>query len=289
MSDVQARRFFEFLLADDAEDLGCTSVMVVLHRYVELSVGGRPMDVFMPGVAAHLAECEPCADQYDTLRELALLEAEDRLPSVASLWRALQSGMGPSASAAAGGAIAGATSPTRPVPVPSGAAVQAATNRKRSSVPIQGRLGLVADRWLPLAAALAVVLLGLGWYRSDRSERHYASTVSALEDTSQMRMERSPAGAWAKVFFRPASDQMVVQAGGLPRIEAGEQIECWLKRLNGQSLLAAAFKHVNPDSDWWVIDAEQAAQDYEALTLVVNNDGHTTSLVEVPLTVAPGR
>lgn len=56
-------------LRTDPRDVGCDEAMAVLHVYVEL-VAGEGAEVAArryPGVAAHLAACGPCAEDFDGL------------------------------------------------------------------------------------------------------------------------------------------------------------------------------------------------------------------------------
>ena len=54
-------------LRTDPRDVGCDEAMAVLHLYVDLVVaGGDPAERY-PGVAAHLAACGPCAEDFTGL------------------------------------------------------------------------------------------------------------------------------------------------------------------------------------------------------------------------------
>jgi hypothetical protein len=55
------------LLRTDPRDVGCDEAMAVLHIYVDLAgAGGNPAERY-PGVAAHLAACGPCDEDYTGL------------------------------------------------------------------------------------------------------------------------------------------------------------------------------------------------------------------------------
>lgn len=56
-------------LATDPRDVGCEQAMALLHVYVEAVAGGGEAD---PGVAAHLAACGPCGEDFTGL--LALIQ-----------------------------------------------------------------------------------------------------------------------------------------------------------------------------------------------------------------------
>jgi len=62
VSDILAR-----FLATDPEDVGCTEAIAALHVYVELVADGVDAAGRYPGVAAHLAACGPCFEDYEGL------------------------------------------------------------------------------------------------------------------------------------------------------------------------------------------------------------------------------
>lgn len=61
------RERLERFLATDPTDVGCAEAMAVLHIYVDLVAAGRDAAREYPGVAAHLAVCGPCGDDFDGL------------------------------------------------------------------------------------------------------------------------------------------------------------------------------------------------------------------------------
>lgn len=57
----------ERFLHTDPADVGCDEALNVLHVYVDLAgAGGFPEERF-PGVAAHLAACGPCNEDFQGL------------------------------------------------------------------------------------------------------------------------------------------------------------------------------------------------------------------------------
>ena len=53
---------FEQYLATDPRDVGCEEAMGIMHVYVDLLAEGVDPIAKYPGMAAHLAACEPCAE-----------------------------------------------------------------------------------------------------------------------------------------------------------------------------------------------------------------------------------
>jgi hypothetical protein len=55
-----------FLLTDP-QDVGCEQAMEILHIYVELVAADAAAEERYPGVATHLRECGPCAEDFTGL------------------------------------------------------------------------------------------------------------------------------------------------------------------------------------------------------------------------------
>ena len=54
-------------LRTDPLDVGCDEAMAVLHIYADLAATGENPVERYPGVAAHLAACGPCAEDFTGL------------------------------------------------------------------------------------------------------------------------------------------------------------------------------------------------------------------------------
>jgi hypothetical protein len=61
MSDVER---LEWFLRTDPRDVGCGEAMAALHVYVDLVAADRDAAGRYPGVAAHLAGCGPCGEDF---------------------------------------------------------------------------------------------------------------------------------------------------------------------------------------------------------------------------------
>ena len=57
----------ERFLGTDPADVGCEQAMEILHVYAELTAAGRDAAGRYPGVAAHLAACGPCGEDFSGL------------------------------------------------------------------------------------------------------------------------------------------------------------------------------------------------------------------------------
>ena len=54
-------------LQTDPRDVGCEQAMEILHIYVEMIAVGDDAEERLPGVAAHLAACGPCSEDFHGL------------------------------------------------------------------------------------------------------------------------------------------------------------------------------------------------------------------------------
>jgi hypothetical protein len=71
------------------QELSCTECFDVLPQYVDLEVAGAGPARQLPLFRQHLEQCAVCREEYETVRELARLEAEGRSPSIDDLRRSL--------------------------------------------------------------------------------------------------------------------------------------------------------------------------------------------------------
>jgi len=61
---MSERDMLERFLQTDPRDVGCGEATAVLHVYVDLIADGQDAPGRFPGVAAHLAACGPCGDDF---------------------------------------------------------------------------------------------------------------------------------------------------------------------------------------------------------------------------------
>jgi hypothetical protein len=73
-------------LAETQEhELSCSECFELVSPYVDLEIAGEPAGERLPRLKQHLAQCGVCREEYETLRDLARLDADDRLPSLDEL------------------------------------------------------------------------------------------------------------------------------------------------------------------------------------------------------------
>jgi hypothetical protein len=61
---MNEREMLDRFLRTDPRDVGCGEAIAVLHVYVDLVAAGQDAAARYPGVAAHLAACGPCGDDF---------------------------------------------------------------------------------------------------------------------------------------------------------------------------------------------------------------------------------
>ena len=58
------------LLGPEEPEVGCDDCFAELDRYVELELAGQDPDAHLPGLRAHLAGCQACREEHESLRAL---------------------------------------------------------------------------------------------------------------------------------------------------------------------------------------------------------------------------
>lgn len=89
MNWIQLERLLRLVAHTADEELSCDACFELLPQYVDLEVSGEAPNVRLPLFHRHLEQCSVCREEYETLRELARLEAEGRPPSIDDLRRSL--------------------------------------------------------------------------------------------------------------------------------------------------------------------------------------------------------
>ncbi|HWM17846.1 MAG TPA: hypothetical protein VNP97_14810 [Microbacterium sp.] len=68
----ESPQWIERFLAADPHDVGCDEAIAMMHVYAELRAAGVDPEERYPGVVAHLAACESCAEDAQGLLEAIL-------------------------------------------------------------------------------------------------------------------------------------------------------------------------------------------------------------------------
>ena len=67
------------------EEISCSECFDLISRFVELEITGQDPAAKLPRVKQHLNQCRACRDEYETLRDLRLLEDKGEMPSLDDL------------------------------------------------------------------------------------------------------------------------------------------------------------------------------------------------------------
>jgi hypothetical protein len=67
------------------EEISCSECFDLAARYVDLEITGQDAAARMPALKQHLDQCGACRDEYETLRDLRILEERGDLPSLDDL------------------------------------------------------------------------------------------------------------------------------------------------------------------------------------------------------------
>jgi hypothetical protein len=87
VSEDRIRRLLERVADTADEELSCSECLDLIAAYVDLEIGGGDPGASLPRLARHLRQCGVCHEEYETLRDLARLEADGRSPSIDDLRR----------------------------------------------------------------------------------------------------------------------------------------------------------------------------------------------------------
>lgn len=71
------------------KEMLCSEFFEQLDEYIDREIAGEEVARRLPEVKYHLEHCGVCGEEYETLRDLARLEAGGKLPSVDELKRSL--------------------------------------------------------------------------------------------------------------------------------------------------------------------------------------------------------
>jgi len=66
-------------------EISCTECFDLVSHFVELETSGQDASADLPQVKHHLLQCAACHDEYETLRDLVLLEDQGNAPSLDDL------------------------------------------------------------------------------------------------------------------------------------------------------------------------------------------------------------
>ena len=67
------------------QEISCSECFDQVSHFVDVELSGQDAAGRLPQLRQHLDQCAACREEYETLRDLRLLENQGRLPSVDDL------------------------------------------------------------------------------------------------------------------------------------------------------------------------------------------------------------
>jgi len=71
-------------------EISCSVCLDLVSQYVDLEISTGDATIQLPLVKQHLDQCLVCSEEYQVLHQLAVLEAEQRLPTDEELMNQLK-------------------------------------------------------------------------------------------------------------------------------------------------------------------------------------------------------
>jgi hypothetical protein len=129
--------------------------------------------------------------------------------------------------------------------------------------------------------AVVVVALGLGWQRSSRQADELVSTIEEIGRMDHMTADTGPGGSWLRLLWNPDSSRAMLFTGRLPRLQADQSFQCWLKDRSGRSHLARTFRGSDRPLRWWIIEGQVPFSTIASVAVTTDTDDRP--ILEVPL------
>jgi len=85
MDQNQFERWLKNIYETQEEEISCTDCFDLVSRFVELEISGQDAITRMPELKQHLDQCRACRDEYESLRDLRLLEEKGGFASLDDL------------------------------------------------------------------------------------------------------------------------------------------------------------------------------------------------------------
>lgn len=82
MKKDRFERWLQKIHQTQDEEISCSACFALVSHYVEVELSGENAAIKMPQLKQHLNQCPACREEYETLRDLARLEKDDKLPSL---------------------------------------------------------------------------------------------------------------------------------------------------------------------------------------------------------------
>ena len=78
-------RWLQNIHTTQEEEISCSECFDFVSHFVEVELAGEDATAKMPQLKQHLDQCAACRQEYESLRDLQILENNGELPSVDDL------------------------------------------------------------------------------------------------------------------------------------------------------------------------------------------------------------
>ncbi len=85
MKKNRFERLLENIQNTQEEEISCSECFDLASHFVEVELSGEDATARMPLLQQHLDQCPACRAEYETLRDLQLLENQGHLPTLDDL------------------------------------------------------------------------------------------------------------------------------------------------------------------------------------------------------------
>ena len=85
VSKNRFERWLQTIYNTQDEEISCSECFDLMSHFVEVELVGEEADIKLPQLKQHLEQCPACRQEYETLRDIRILENKGELPSVDDL------------------------------------------------------------------------------------------------------------------------------------------------------------------------------------------------------------
>ena len=85
MKKDRLERWLQNIYQTRDEEISCSECFDLVSQYVDVELSGEDAARQMPQLTHHLKQCAACREEYETLRDLARLDKDGKLPSLDDL------------------------------------------------------------------------------------------------------------------------------------------------------------------------------------------------------------
>ncbi len=89
MNNTKTGRWLEQIFATAPVEISCSVCLDECSQCVEWEVNGKDGGLLLEQVKQHLVQCRACREEYETLLDLARMEAEGSAPSAEQMRNSL--------------------------------------------------------------------------------------------------------------------------------------------------------------------------------------------------------